>query len=371
MAGVDEGKRQTSGEDARPNPSKTPGAECSAQPKPVKPSKVAQLFPKNRMLKSMLAPNTTESSEVTKEKRRRVESSREKVAEVRPAAVDYLREVEERARLAVLHGEEDTSKMVARLVKGIWLGIEEEKSELKKVKSELEKDLAQAKTEAMKEVRKLKATHAVAIGQLQVEAKANLDEIVEERDRLGCHLMLKGYSQVEVDAIKAETYVVVEDEEAEVVGVVDGLDGVSCLTVLDNQGDMCDELNERVARVKSKKDQAIARAKKAEGHVQKGNTNLREYQHKLDAALIREKVLEGEIKAKDLLVKRKEELLKDLPAKKELNADIVRLCARVVDLEAINLAESAQYIAKLKEDAIYSDKVDTKIIEWKDNCALL
>ncbi|KAF6138622.1 hypothetical protein GIB67_032516 [Kingdonia uniflora] len=89
---------------------------------------------------------------------------------------------------------------------------------------------------------------------------------------------------------------------------------------------------ERVARHKPERDLAIAHAKKAEarersggsrtvikaplvqgdivslsgytrelesdvsriqGHVQKGNTNLREFQHKLDVALISEKVLEG------------------------------------------------------------------------------
>ncbi|KAF6147303.1 hypothetical protein GIB67_009786 [Kingdonia uniflora] len=190
------------------------------------------------MLKSSPASDSTKSSEVAKEKRRRVESSREKVIDVRLSMVDDLREVEERAKLAALHGEEDTSKMVAHLVKGIWLGIEDEKSELKKAKNGLEKELARAKTEAMKEVRQLKASHVVAINQLQVEVKANLDEMVEERNRLGHHLMLTGYSGEEVDAIKADTYVEEEDEEeAEAVGVVDGLDGVSRQTVLDNQGD--------------------------------------------------------------------------------------------------------------------------------------
>ncbi|KAF6136288.1 hypothetical protein GIB67_042773, partial [Kingdonia uniflora] len=147
-------------------------------------------------------------------------------------------EVEERARLAALHGEKDTSKMVAHLVKGIWLSIEEEKSKLKKAKSEPEKNLARAKTEATKEVKQLKSSHVVAIGQLQVKEEANFDKIVEERNRLGRYLMLKGYSEEEVDAIKADTYVEEgEDEEAKVVGIVDGLDGISCQTVLDNQGD--------------------------------------------------------------------------------------------------------------------------------------
>ncbi|KAF6154413.1 hypothetical protein GIB67_028305 [Kingdonia uniflora] len=108
---------------------------------------------------------------------------------------------------------------------------------LKKAKNELEKNLARAKTDALKEVKQLKAAHAVAIGQLQVEAKANLDETTEKRDRLGRRLMLKGNSQEEIDAIKADTYAKEEEEEAEVLRVVNGLDGVSPQTVLDNQGD--------------------------------------------------------------------------------------------------------------------------------------
>ncbi|KAF6170854.1 hypothetical protein GIB67_015806 [Kingdonia uniflora] len=155
MAGVDEGKRQVTGEEARTNLSKTPGTGSLAQPNPVTSSKLAQKYLKKRMLK---AP---------------------------PAYVPL--------------------EVVARLVKGIWLGIWEEKSELKK---------------------------------LQVETKANLDEMVKERDKLGHHLMLKGYSEEEVDAIKADTYVVEEDEEeAEAMGIVDGLDGVSRQTMLDNHGD--------------------------------------------------------------------------------------------------------------------------------------
>ncbi|KAF6162629.1 hypothetical protein GIB67_003175 [Kingdonia uniflora] len=151
--------------------------------------------------------------------------------------MDDLKEVEERARLAILQGKEDTSHMVTRLVKGIWLGIEEQESDLKKAKSELEKNLARANTDTLKEVNQLKAAHAVAIGQLQVETKTNLDETAEERDRLGHHLMLKGYSQEEVDAIKADTYTEEEVEEAEVLGVVDSLGGLSPQIVLDNQGD--------------------------------------------------------------------------------------------------------------------------------------
>ncbi|KAF6169452.1 hypothetical protein GIB67_021455, partial [Kingdonia uniflora] len=108
--------------------------------------------------------------------------SEEKADEGRSASADDLKEIEERIRLAVLQGEEDMSKMV--------------------------------------------------------EAKANLDEMVKERDRLGRHLILKGYSEEEVDTIKANTYIEDEDEEkAEVVGVMEGLDGVSRQMVLDNHGD--------------------------------------------------------------------------------------------------------------------------------------
>ncbi|KAF6145689.1 hypothetical protein GIB67_028910 [Kingdonia uniflora] len=167
MMGVNEGTRQTSGDEVR---AKTPGGE------------------------------------IAQGKRRRVKplgGSGDKVAEGRSVSEDDLKEVEERARLTILQGKEDTNHMVARLVKGIWLGIEEQESELKKAKNELEKNLARAKTDALKEVKQLKAAHA-------------------------------GYSQEEVDAIKADTYTEEEEEEAETLGVVDG---ISPQIGLDNQGD--------------------------------------------------------------------------------------------------------------------------------------
>ncbi|KAF6173834.1 hypothetical protein GIB67_039785 [Kingdonia uniflora] len=171
------------------------------------------------------ASGTTGSGEVAKDKRRRVEpsgESREKVAEGGSTMVDDLKKVEERARLAVLQEEEDTSMMFADLVKGIWLGIEEETRKLKKANVELVKELARSRADALKEVRQLKVSHAVAISQLPVETNANLDEMVEERDILRRHLMLNGYSEEEVDTIKANTYVEEEiEEEAEAVGIVD------------------------------------------------------------------------------------------------------------------------------------------------------
>ncbi|KAF6148638.1 hypothetical protein GIB67_042597 [Kingdonia uniflora] len=194
----------------------------------------------NKIKKAPPASGATGSGDVAKGKRKRVEplaGSRKKVPEGQSTSVDDLKEVEERARLTILQGKEDTSQMVARLAKRIWLGIEEQESELKKAKSGLEKYLARANTEALKEVRELKAAHAVVIGQFKVKEKANLYEMAEERDRLGCHLMLKSYSQEEVDVIKADTYAEEEEEETKVLGVVDGLDGVFPQTVLDNQGD--------------------------------------------------------------------------------------------------------------------------------------
>ncbi|KAF6154480.1 hypothetical protein GIB67_028372 [Kingdonia uniflora] len=335
MTDVDDGKRQTSGEEQ--NKAKTLGSGSSAQPNHAT-NKIGQKFSKREIKKALPASGAAES------------------------------EVRERARLAILQGKGVTSQMVAHLVKGIWLGIEEQESEIKKV-----------------------------------EAKANLNEIAEERNRLGHYLMLKGYSQEEVDAIKADTYLEKEEEDADVLGVVDGLDGVFPQTVLDNQGD-------DVELPEAERDQAIAQAKKFEarersggcrtmvkasliqgdvvslsgrirelesdvsqiqGHVKKENLNLRECQHKLDAALISEKVLEGEIRAKDLLVNRKDELLKDLPVREELNAELGRLRTQIVDLEAMNLTELAKYIAKLEADFIYHDRVYANIIAWKDTYVML
>ncbi|KAF6150378.1 hypothetical protein GIB67_034077 [Kingdonia uniflora] len=124
MAGVDEGKRQTSREEVR---AKTPGLGSSAQPT-LTTNKIAQKFFKRQIKKAFSASGTTVSGEVAQGKRRRVEplgNSGDKVVEGRSASMDDLKEVKERAKLVILQGKEDTSQMVARLVKGIWLGIEE------------------------------------------------------------------------------------------------------------------------------------------------------------------------------------------------------------------------------------------------------
>ncbi|KAF6167547.1 hypothetical protein GIB67_031748 [Kingdonia uniflora] len=402
------------------------------------------------MLNALPASDSIGSSEVVKEKRRRVKPSGEsgnKVAKGRPTTVDDLKEVEERTRLAALHGEEDTSKM------------------------------------------------------LQVEARANLDEKAEEHDNLGCHLMLKGYSEEEVDAIKVDTYVEEgNDEEVEVVGVVDGLDGVFHQTVLDSQWDNTkllegdnekveldsarsreddvlecnreyleeldrireanknrddqhvkvhfkllevtqaifdlnhkveekdakglkelvemtehvakhqsrvdalmvksseavaehlhitlpakdmefrkmqpryNDLNERVVRLKTKLVQATTCGKKTEARERSegSKTEVKALldrgdvvSQKLDTALIREKVLEGEIKAKETLMKMKEELLKEIPASDELSVKIERLRAQVVDLGAQNLGESAKYIKKLEENTVHDSQVKWEMAHQK------
>ncbi|KAF6173199.1 hypothetical protein GIB67_028497, partial [Kingdonia uniflora] len=117
----------------------------------------------------MLAFSTTVTGEVAQGQKRIVEplgGSGEKVAEVRSASVDDLKEVEDRANLEILQGKEGTNQM------------------------------------------------------LQVKVKANLAETAEERDRLGRHLMLKGYSQEEGDVIKVDTYAEEEEEEAGLLKVI-------------------------------------------------------------------------------------------------------------------------------------------------------
>ncbi|KAF6137013.1 hypothetical protein GIB67_030777, partial [Kingdonia uniflora] len=373
----------------------------------------------SRSKKIVKAQSTRSIMGVDKRKRQtsgeevRAKTPGEKFIEGRSASMDDLKEVEERVKLAILQGKEDASQMVARLVKRIWLDIEEQESALKKAKNKLEKSLARAKTDTLKEVKQLKVVHAVVIGQLQVEAKANFNEIAEERDRLGRHLMLKGYSQEEVDAIKADTYAEEEEEEAKVLGVVDGLDGVSPQMVLDNQGndfelpeggsekvvrDMSLRINDQesklvrerktskallsvqteLQRIRQKftgKDDEMRLAREnlsaSEAAAKHLQTTLPTMDMEFREMQRREIVLEGEIRAKDLLVKRKDELLKDLPAREGLNAELWRLHTQIVDLEAMNLAEPAKFIAKSKANVIYHDRVDAKIIAWKDTCASL
>ncbi|KAF6158391.1 hypothetical protein GIB67_022471 [Kingdonia uniflora] len=191
-----------------------------------------------------------------------------KVVEDRPGLEDNLKEVEEKSWLATHHGEEEMSKMAARLMKGICLGVEEERAELKRKKVELERNIAQLKIDLLKEgkwVEDLKASQVVEISNLHAEAIVNLEEVVVECDRLRRHLMSKGYSEDEVDAIRADTYMEEEgDEEIEdvVIGIIDGLDGVSPQTVRDNQWDD----NEHPEGVNEKVELESARLREEDAH---------------------------------------------------------------------------------------------------------
>ncbi|KAF6134030.1 hypothetical protein GIB67_038321 [Kingdonia uniflora] len=211
------------------------------------------------------------------------------------------------------------------------------------VKSELEKNLARAKTDALKEVKQLKVAHAIAISQLQVEAKATLDEMAEERDRL---VLDNQGDDVELPEGRSEK--VVKEMS---------------LRINDLEFGLVREIETSKALLSA---QAELQVRFEIGACSEGKCSLRECQHKLDAALIRERILEGEIRANDLLVKRKDDLLKDLPAREELNAKLWMLHARVVELQAMNLVESEQYIAKLKEEAIRHDRIDADRNAWKD-----
>ncbi|KAF6163271.1 hypothetical protein GIB67_025135 [Kingdonia uniflora] len=171
-------------------------------------SKLAQVFPKKKMLKRGSTSGTTGSGEVEEEvKKRRVDPSIKligvKVAENRPGEEDELKAVEDRARLVARKGVDEISKVAARLMKGICLGMEEEKVELETKKTELE--------------------------------KKNLNEVVVQRDRLGCHLLKIGYSKAEANDIMEDTYVEEEEDEADGAGVVSGLDGISPQIERDNQ----------------------------------------------------------------------------------------------------------------------------------------
>ncbi|KAF6141420.1 hypothetical protein GIB67_021236 [Kingdonia uniflora] len=178
-----------------------------------------------------------------------------------------------------------------------------------------------------------------------VETKANLDKMVDKYDRLWHYLILKGYSEWEVDAIKADTYDVEEyEEEAE--------------TAIREMSLRIKDLESGLARERETS-KALLSAQ-AELQVELDSSRSRE-----DDTLMCnwEKVLEGEIKVKESLVMRKEELLKDIPAREELKAEILRLRARVVDLEAMYLAESAKYTKFLVENVIYHAKVDAEMTE--------
>ncbi|KAF6165286.1 hypothetical protein GIB67_042702 [Kingdonia uniflora] len=133
---------------------------------------------------------------------------------------DELRAVEDKVRLATRKGTEEMSasvslelrKMAARLLKGICHRIEEGKANLENRKE-------------------------VHISEPTEEVQKNLDEVVIQRDRLECQLLLVGYSKAEVKFIMKGTYVKEDEVEDDVAGVVGEFDGDSLRTELENQGE--------------------------------------------------------------------------------------------------------------------------------------
>ncbi|KAF6172093.1 hypothetical protein GIB67_029511 [Kingdonia uniflora] len=211
ITSVDGSKKKGTDGERQVNLSNPPGVDCTGLPESTTSRKLARTFPKKKMLKRPSTFETTGS------------------------------EVEETARLAALHGVEKMSKTVTRLMKGICLGVEKERAEMKRKKVKLKRNVARLKTDLLKEgkwMESLKALQVVEINNQHAEAKTNFEEVVAEHDRLRRHLMLKRYFVDEVDAIKADTYVEEEvDEEIKdiTVGIVDGLDGVSPQTVGGNE----------------------------------------------------------------------------------------------------------------------------------------
>ncbi|KAF6156561.1 hypothetical protein GIB67_000026 [Kingdonia uniflora] len=236
-------------------------------------------------------------------------------------------------------------KKAARLMKGICFIVEEERVELKRKKVELEKNVARLKSDLSKEwkqLKALKASHVVEISKLWYVARMDLDKVVVMRDRLGRHLVSKGYSEEEVEAIRADTYVEEEEVKDDVVGVVDGLDGMSPQLVKDNQED--DDERPEVETEKGLKDIRLRI---------KDLPNIR--------YMFREKGLERIFRRKKIVIKVKEELLKKILDVEEQNKKIEVLRTQVVDLEVINRAESAKADEKSVENIAFSNRIEREM----------
>ncbi|KAF6135578.1 hypothetical protein GIB67_015431 [Kingdonia uniflora] len=113
-------------------------------PESTASSKLARTFPKKQILKHPSTSGTTGSGEAVKNRRvEPFEMLGMKVIKDRPVVEDHLKEVEEKTRLAALHGEEEMSKIVGcSSDEGICLGVEEERAELKRKKVKLKRNLA-------------------------------------------------------------------------------------------------------------------------------------------------------------------------------------------------------------------------------------
>ncbi|KAF6162859.1 hypothetical protein GIB67_021008 [Kingdonia uniflora] len=156
-----------------------------------------------------------------------------KVVKNRPGVEDELKAMEDRARLAACKGVEEMSKVE------IYLGMEEEKVELKSGKVELE-EVVRLKSDLVRERKRLnyvKAAQEVEISELTKELRINLEKVVVQHDKFGYHLLKMGYSKTEVNNIMEDTYVEEEEDEADGTGVVIWLDGVPPHAERENQVD--------------------------------------------------------------------------------------------------------------------------------------
>ncbi|KAF6169255.1 hypothetical protein GIB67_013685 [Kingdonia uniflora] len=113
----------------------------------------------------------------------------------------------------------------------------------------------------------------------------------------------------------------------------------------------CDELNERVAQLKTDLAQATSRARNAEAgecsRKNKGNERLRECQSKLDAAIAREQELERVIRSKEIMIKKKDDLLKKSLAGEDLNRELKELRAQASHSEML-MAIIAYFVKEIR-----------------------
>ncbi|KAF6159921.1 hypothetical protein GIB67_033005 [Kingdonia uniflora] len=135
------------------------------------------------MLKRNSTSGTTGSDGVEGEvKKRRVDPPSQltgaKVTENRSGEEDELKAVEDRAGLAACNGEEEMNKM------GICLGMEEEKAEFVKGKVELEKKIAQLKSDLIKEGKRLDSVKAAQeeLKGMHLITKELENELAKEKD---------------------------------------------------------------------------------------------------------------------------------------------------------------------------------------------
>ncbi|KAF6158361.1 hypothetical protein GIB67_022441 [Kingdonia uniflora] len=117
-------------------------------------------YANSRVDKDFKSQSTRLMTSVDSSKKKGTDGERVKVVGDRPIVEDDWKEVKEKVRLAALHGEKEMSKMAARLMKGIYLGVEEERAELKRKKVELERNIARLKSDLSKEGKLLEALKA-------------------------------------------------------------------------------------------------------------------------------------------------------------------------------------------------------------------